>query len=328
MSSTTVPTVPDSPGAHRAPAPEGPARRAWTPSAVAVRRILIANLVAQVVIVLTGGVVRLTGSGLGCSTWPECEPGQFTPVAHEAASWHPFIEFGNRTLTGVLLVLALATAWVVWHQADRSRALRWLGLAPLALVVTQAVLGGILVLLGLPPALVGLHFLVSMALVAVSAALVHRLAEGDGPAHRLVGPRTSTLARALAPLSVVVLTLGVVVTGAGPHSGDDEVGYRLALDPAEMARVHSASVWLFVAGVLALVVAVRRAGAPATVTRAAATLLAVTLGQGLIGYVQYLTDLPAALVAAHMVGAALLVIAQVHLLLALRRREPVPAAAQ
>src|SRR5699024_9447712 len=102
--------------APRTPDPQlfdAPARPRWG------RRILLANLIAQVVIVVTGGAVRLTGSGLGCSTWPQCEPGEFTPVMHEAVSWHPIIEFGNRTLTGVLTVLALLTAWVVWRQVGR-----------------------------------------------------------------------------------------------------------------------------------------------------------------------------------------------------------------
>ena len=284
--------------------------------------MLVANVVAQVTIVVTGGVVRLTGSGLGCSTWPECEPGQFTPVRHAATSIHPYIEFGNRTLTGVLLLVGALTAWVVWRDRSRSVGYRRLGLGPLALVVLQAVVGGVIVRLELPPALVGLHFLISMGLIAVSTALLVRHGETDGPRIPLVSPRTRSVAAALLPLVAVVLVLGVVVTGAGPHSGDDEVGYRLAVDPAAMAKIHAGAVWLYVAAVVALLVLVRRDRAPQHTVRAAWVLLAVTLLQGLIGYVQFLTDLPAALVAAHMLGASLLVLAQVRAVMALRSREP------
>ena len=293
-----------------------------------VHRVLLANLVAQVVIVVTGGAVRLTGSGLGCSTWPECEPGEFTPVLHAETTLHPYIEFGNRTLTGILVVLAVAAAVVTWMQRDRSRALRLLGLAPLVGVLVQAVVGGITVLVDLHPAVVGGHFLISMALVAASAALVVRAREGDAAPRRVVGGTAVTLTRVLVPLAVVVLALGVVVTGSGPHSGDEEVAQRFALDPALVARVHSASVWLYVLTVGALLVTLRRAGAPRAAVRAAVVLAVVTLGQGLIGYVQYFTGLPEVLVGAHMLGAALLVVAQTRQVLSTRVRDDVrtPAA--
>ncbi|MCU1432407.1 MAG: cytochrome oxidase assembly [Actinotalea sp.] len=288
------------------------------------RRILLANLVGQVLIVVTGGVVRLTGSGLGCSTWPECEPGRFTPVMHDAVSWHPLIEFGNRTLSGVLVALGLATAWTVWRARHRALPYRLLGLVPLAGVLVQAVVGGLTVLVDLHPAVVGGHFLISMALVAASTALLRRHAEGDGAPQPVVAPLVRTLSWAVAASSVVVLVLGVVVTGSGPHSGDEEVAYRFALDPVAISRMHAAAVWLYVAGVVALVVLTGRAGrssAPAPgARRAAVVLLGVTLLQGLVGYVQYLTGLPAVLVAVHMLGASLLVVAQVRQLLSLRVR--------
>lgn len=285
------------------------------------RRTLLANLVAQVVIIVTGGVVRLTGSGLGCSTWPQCEPGQFTPVRHEATSWHPVIEFGNRTLTGVLVVVALATAVLVWRNRDRALSYRLLGLVPLVGVLVQAVVGGLTVLVDLHPAVVGSHMLISMALVAASTALLVRHQEGDGAAQPLVGPRTRSLSRALVVACGVVLMLGAVVTGSGPHSGDEDVAYRFAFDPAEISRAHSASVWLYVVGVVALLLAVHRTATAPDARRAVATLLAVTLLQGVVGYVQYFTGLPAVLVAVHMLGAALLVVAQVRAVMALGRRD-------
>lgn len=285
-----------------------------------VRRILWANLVAQIGIVVTGGAVRLTGSGLGCSTWPQCEPGRFTPVMHEATSWHPLIEFGNRTLTGVLGVLALAVVWVAFRDRRRSTGYRRLALVPLAGTAVQAVVGGLTVLVDLHPGWVGGHFLVSMVLVAASYALVVRHREGDGPPVHVAGPRVRSLTPVLWPLLAVVLALGVVVTGAGPHSGDAEHAQRWELDPVVIARVHALSVWLYVAVVLVALLLARRAH---TAVRAAtAVLLGVTLAQGLVGYVQYFSDLPEVLVATHMLGAALLVVAQMRQTLSLRTRLP------
>jgi cytochrome c oxidase assembly protein subunit 15 len=288
------------------------------------RRILWANLVAQIGIVVTGGAVRLTGSGLGCSTWPQCEPGQFAPRFHEATSWHPYIEFGNRTLTGVLGVLALLTAWTVFRRRDRTRSFRLLGLVPLVGTLVQAVVGGLTVLLDLHPGWVGTHFVLSMVLIAASRALLVRHAEGDAPPRPLVDARTRLVSRLLVPVGAVVVVLGVVTTGAGPHSGDADTPYRFALDPAAVSRVHALSVWVFLAGVVALVVLTRSV----TVGRVRATarrLLVVTLAQGLIGYVQYFTGLPELLVGLHMLGAGLLVAVQTNQVLSLRQRDDVVA---
>ncbi len=284
------------------------------------RRILWANLIGQVTIVVTGGIVRLTASGLGCSTWPQCEPGQFAPVLHEATSWHPMIEFGNRTVTLLLGVLALATAWAIVPQRHRATSFRWLGLVPLLGVAVQAVVGGLIVLLDLHPGWVAMHFLISMVLVAASTALLVRHREGDGPAVPLVSGRVRTLGWALVPLVTVVLALGVVTTGSGPHSGDEKIAYRLAIDPVLVSRVHAGSVWLFALGVVALAVLVLRRPAPAEVRRTVVLLLAVTALQGAVGYVQYVTGLPGVLVAVHMLGASLLVVAQVRMVLSLRGR--------
>ncbi|MFI2363573.1 heme A synthase [Promicromonospora sp. NPDC019610] len=273
--------------------------RHWT------RAVLVANLIGQIGIIGTGGAVRLTDSGLGCSTWPQCEPGSFTPQFHEATTLHPYIEFGNRTLTGVLGVVAVLLAVLVCTDLKRTASYRMLGLAPVVGVLAQALIGGIVVLLHLHPGWVSLHFAVSGALVALSLYLVHRHDEGDGPARLVVAPRVRTLAWALAGLTAVVVVLGVLTTGAGPHSGDSEVGYRFAIDPALLTRWHAAAVWVFLAALVAFLVAVRRG--PAEVRRAAVILLAITLAQGLIGYVQYFTDLPELLVGLHMIGAAALI---------------------
>ena len=282
--------------------------------------MLIANLVAQMGLIVTGGAVRLTGSGLGCSTWPECEPGAFTPILRDATSIHPFIEFGNRTLTGVLAVIAIAVALLVVTDRRRSTGFRVLGLVPVVGVALQALIGGLSVLLDLHPGVVGVHLLISMALVAASAVLLYRHGEGDGPAVRLVPLRAVGISRALGVAAVIVLALGVVVTGAGPHGGDDDVAFRFAVDPVLVAKLHAGAVWIFLALLIALLVVLRRSDAPARARRAVLVLLAVTLAQGLIGYAQYLTGLPVVLVGLHMLGAALLAASTTWALLTLRRR--------
>lgn len=280
--------------------------------------VLVANLVAQIVIVVTGGAVRVTGSGLGCSDWPECEPGHFTPVFHEATTYHTVIEFGNRTLTFVLAVITVAVAVLVWSNRDRNLSYRRLGVAPFVGVATQAVIGGITVKVDLHPGWVSTHFLVSMLLVVASTLLLHRSLEGDGGPVPVVGPRARRLAAPLSVLLAVALALGAVTTGAGPHSGDDEVAYRFAVDPLEMARVHALTVWLFIAVLVALLVLNRRG--PAVLRRRGWVMVALVALQGVIGYVQVATALPIVLVLAHMLGAALLAAGTARYLLTFRTR--------
>ena len=296
-------------------------RQRWT------RRALLVNVVAQGVIVVTGGAVRLTGSGLGCSTWPQCEPGSFTPALHEATSLHPFIEFGNRTLTGFLVLIALTVAVLVCTDRSRSRSYRLLGLAPVLGVVAQAVIGGVTVLFHLNPAVVGVHLLVSLALVAVSTVLVVRERAGDSPALPVVGQRLLSLARLLTAVAVALLALGVVVTGSGPHGGDDKIAYRFAVDPVLIARAHAGVVWLFVVVLAVVLVSLHRSAAPQAVRSAGRWLLGVTLLQGVIGYVQYFTGLPVVLVGLHMLGAVLLTVSLTWFLLSLRARDLAAAGA-
>ncbi|NOV98353.1 COX15/CtaA family protein [Isoptericola halotolerans] len=291
--------------------------RGWT------RAVLVANVVAQIAIIVTGGAVRLTASGLGCSTWPMCEPGQFTPVFHDAATFHPYVEFGNRLMTGVLSVIAVAVLLLVLTDRRRSETYRALGIVPLAGVALQAVIGGIVVLLELHPGWVSLHFVLSAALVWVSAYLLHRHGEGDG-APVPVGTRSVRRAGSvLGLLTVPIVVLGVIVTGSGPHSGDADVGYRLAVDPLAFTRAHAWTVWVFCGVLAALVVLLHRLPADGVVLRArrgAWLLVVVTLAQGAIGYTQYFTGLPALLVGFHMLGAGLLVWAAANAVLRLRTR--------
>jgi cytochrome c oxidase assembly protein subunit 15 len=311
---TAAPT-PASPATDR---PDGTARRARSgvPASVldlAARRlrpVLVLNLVAQVAIVVTGGVVRLSGSGLGCPSWPECVPGSYVPVVRQAQGWHKDVEFGNRLLTFVVGAAAVAvvvavTAWVLRTAAPR-RLLAFAAI-PILGVVAQAVVGGITVLTDLAPAAVAAHFLVSMALVAASAVLLLALTRPAAAAS--ARPEVRWVAAGVAVVAAIVLTLGTVVTGSGPHSGDAERPSRFGFDPRSVSWLHADAVWLFVGLVLALVVVLRLVDAAPAARRWARALLVVTLVQGAIGYAQYLTGLPAALVALHMLGASLLTVA-------------------
>ena len=274
----------------------------------------------EVGIVVTGGLVRLTGSGLGCPTWPQCVPGSFTPVPHQEQGIHKLIEFGNRTLTSVVGFAAIAVILAVWRWAPQRRSLRLLSFLPLLGVVAQALLGGITVLTHLHPATVALHFLLSMLLVLVSALLVQRAGEGDAVPTPLVRRDVSVLARVTAAVGAVVLALGTVVTGSGPHSGDAVHPTRFGFDPRSVSWMHADAVMLFVGLVVAVLVAVRLSTAEPRPRRAWLAVLLVTLAQGLVGYTQYFTGLPEALVAVHMLGACLLVVALTFGVLSLRRR--------
>ena len=292
-----------------------------------VRPILVANLVGEVVIVITGGIVRLTGSGLGCPTWPECVPGSFTPVPHQEEGIHKLIEFGNRTLTGVVGLLALACVWVVFTRMRRRRPLLLVAVGLVVGVVVQAVVGGIAVRMTLSPVVVAFHFLLSMVMIALSTMLLRGAEDGwsaDGTAdlgpRDLLAPRlVSLLAWVTAAVAAVVLVLGTIVTGSGPHSGDAEQPARTGFDPRTVAWLHADVVMLFVGLVVAVLVAVWLTSSS---DRAKATwrgVLVVTLLQGVIGYVQYFTGLPEVLVGLHMLGASLLVVTMTLGVMNLRR---------
>ena len=310
--STTHPTAPAAPR---------PGSRWLSP-------VLLANLVAEVGIVVTGGLVRVTGSGLGCPTWPECVDGSITPTVEQAEGFHKYIEFGNRLLTGVLALLAVATVLAVWRWAPR-RAMKVAAVVVLAGVVGQAVLGGATVLLGLHPATVAAHFLVSMGLVVASSYLWFARHEAGTPPRALVPPLVTGLARVTSGVGFLVLLLGTVVTGSGPHSGDADEPARFGFDARTVSWLHADVVMLFLGLVVATWLAARLTTPDAVrgPARAWLVVLGVSLAQGLIGYVQYFTDLPEGLVVAHMLGATLLVVALTRGVLALRSRDPEPSSA-
>ena len=292
------------------------------PAPRTVRRLALAGLVANSAIVVTGGAVRLTASGLGCPTWPRCTDATYTPTAEYAV--HGVIEFGNRLLTFVLLAVVVASTVASWRS--RRRDLRLPSALVLLGIPAQAVLGGITVLTGLNPWTVAGHFLVSAALIALATVHWQRTREAEVPGRPLVPPGLRRLTAGLLVLTAVAVVLGTVVTGSGPHSGDVAAG-RTGLDPEIVSKVHAASVWALVAGTVLAYARARRLGADRP-RRALGLLLGVLVAQGAVGYVQYFTDLPVALVAVHLAGSCTVVVAAVSAHLAGRDRSAVPAPVQ
>jgi cytochrome c oxidase assembly protein subunit 15 len=265
-----------------------------------LRRLALASLVANVGIVVTGGAVRLTGSGLGCPTWPKCTDKSYTTTT--AMGIHGTIEFGNRMLTFLVAALAVACLVAALRQRPRHRPLvTWAALV-LAGIPLQGVVGGITVLTDLNPWVVGCHFLASMAVLVAAYQLWVRASDRPGAAG-LPGALT-TLARVIVAVTAAVLAVGTVVTGSGPHAGDANAR-RTGLDPQEIAQLHADLVFLLVGLSVALWFALRAVDAPRPARRAAGWLLAAELAQGAVGLVQYFTHLPAFLVGLHMLGASL-----------------------
>ncbi len=291
-----------------------------TPSVAAGRpRLLwplaVANLVANIAIVVTGGAVRLTASGLGCPTWPRCTGRSFVP--HGELGVHGVIEFGNRTLTFVLAAIAIA-CWVAalvalvrtWH-GHRDWAPFVLATVVALGVPAQAVVGGITVLTNLNPWVVSFHLLVSMAIIGVCVWLLDAL---RGPVREAATGGVRTLAWLVFVVGWVVLYVGTVVTGSGPHAGD--LGSpRNGLDPLHVSQVHADVVFLFVGLTVGLVYA-----APRAARRPVLVLVAVQVAQAVVGFVQFFTDLPIVLVGIHLFGAALVSAAMTWVLLRVHAR--------
>ncbi|WP_326553014.1 COX15/CtaA family protein [Micromonospora sp. NBC_01813] len=289
-----------------------------------LRRLTLASLVANVAIVVTGGGVRLTGSGLGCPTWPRCTEDSYVTTPEMGILG--VIEFGNRVLGILVGLIALATLLAVLRAQPRRPDLRGLALGVLGLVILQGIIGGISVRVQLDPWVVALHFMLSMVALAVAYALWRRTRTGGPTSHDTVPGALRQLAFVIVAVSFAVLVLGTVVTGSGPHAGDPDAG-RTGLDPQTMSQLHADSVALLIGLSVAWWFALRAVGAPRQAVRAAAVLIAVELAQGLIGVVQYLTDLPVALVSAHMLGACLVWLATLAALWSTRGHGPAPTPA-
>ena len=289
----------------------------WLPASTADRRVRViawASLVSQTLIVGTGGAVRLTGSGLGCPTWPRCTEDSF--VATPEMGIHGIVEFGNRLLTFVLVIIAiLAFVAVLRMRRERPELLRLtiaLGLG----IPLQAVIGGITVLTQLNPWIVGLHFVVSAVLVALAVVFVHRVYRGRTTGELLVPRPVQALALATAVGAWVTVLVGIGVTGSGPHAGDGGAS-RNGLDSELLQHVHSWPAYItFGLSVLLLVVALRLGLAP--LRRAVIALLAVEVVQIGVGLAQARLGLPELLVGIHMVLACVLIAVVTLVLLTLR----------
>ncbi|HET6562609.1 MAG TPA: COX15/CtaA family protein [Marmoricola sp.] len=282
-----------------------------------LRGLAVASLVVNVLIVVTGGVVRLTDSGLGCPTWPRCTDDAFTP--HGAMTLHSAIEFGNRMVTFLIAAVAVLTFVAAWRSG--RTALRRPALVLALGVPAQAVVGGVTVLTDLNPWIVAFHLLVSMAMICVAVVLVRRVGEPDTDPVPTTPDGVRWLTWAVFWCGWAVLYLGTVVTGSGPHAGDVDAP-RNGLDPRAVSQLHTDLVFLLLGLTVATVLVLRSAEAPRRLRDAATLLLVVELAQGVVGFAQYFTGLPVVLVGLHLLGAALTAAALTWLVLGTRDRLP------
>ena len=277
-------------------------RRRFEISPAGYRRVTLGALLALAFIVVTGGAVRLTGSGLGCPDWPTCAEGRIVAPLE----YHALIEFVNRTVTGAVSVMVIVAVLAALRRRPYRRDLVWLAGGLVLGVIGQIVLGGLVVLFHLYPPLVMGHFVLSMVLVGNAVVLHHRAGLPDGSvATPAVDGPLGRLGSWVVVWTAVVLALGTVVTGAGPHAGSHEGEFveRLPFAVRDAARLHAVAVWILLALTLYTLWRVRQDRAPAEVQRRGGVLLTVLCIQGAIGYLQYFNNVPPLLVAVHIAGA-------------------------
>lgn len=282
-------------------------------SEVVTKKIRIAAwamLIAQAGIILTGGIVRLTGSGLGCSDWPKCTPDSL--VATSEMGIHGAIEFGNRLLAVALAILGVCIALMLWRHRKKRPDLFWLNIGLLAIVPVQAVVGGITVWTKLNPWVVAGHFVPSAVAVGVAAYFVRRTYDTGVRLNTKAPAPLPTLGWIILGLTAIIVVFGVLTTGAGPHSGST-ISTRNNLDNIWVTRLHAAPVWLLVVATLSALVVARKKAQTAMVAPLT-VLLVVEIVQGVIGYVQYFLGVPEAMVALHMVGLSATIAASVAVL--------------
>jgi heme A synthase len=313
-------------------------RDVLAPTPRSMRRIALAGVIADTVIMSTGAAVRLSSSGLGCPDWPQCSTADIVASKNAGQTLlNTWIEFSNRLLNFPLVVIAALVFIAAWRfrpqepGGEKRRDLFWLGVTQPAGVVAQAVIGGIVVLTKLAPAAVSVHFLVSASIVAAAVTLYARCGEGtvpltpqipSTPATPVVRRDLRLLSAALVAVTAVMLAAGTVVTGTGPLAGNAAAPrYKLPLEG--VTQLHADIGWLMTGLAVALVLGLRVSGAPPRAMRAAWIMIASLGLQGLIGYVQYFNHLPAGLVWFHVTGAVLVWIAVLSLFFALRDRGPV-----
>ncbi|MFC8012133.1 COX15/CtaA family protein [Streptomyces cinereoruber] len=292
--------------------------RRWTPPPRTLRRAALSAVVMSVLIIVTGGAVRLTGSGLGCDTWPKCTDDSLFATPEQGL--HGAIEFGNRMLT---YVLSAAVGWAIVSVRSvkpRRRGLTRLAWVQFWIVLSNAVLGGITVWMGLNPWTVAGHFLAANALLTVAVVTWHRTGEGDTAPRPRVPRPVRRLSWAIAITSGLLIALGTAVTGSGKHAGDSSDVPRMPWDWTNAAHLHAIAAWIVCALAVAMWLVLRAVDAPDDTRARARDLLIVLLLQGGIGYVQYFTGVPEILVGAHMLGSSLMWIAVVRLALSMRER--------
>ena len=277
-----------------------------------------ASFIAQVAIIATGGAVRLTGSGLGCPTWPTCTPDSLVPT--DELTYHSLIEFGNRLMTGVVGIVALIVFLLVWRIRRERRDLFTLSFIVGVGILAQAIVGGITVWTGLNPFIVGFHYVSSLALVCVTAAFLARMDQPAGPRERAVPGWYAGLTHATSAVLALTIVFGVLTTGSGPHSGDTEAG-RTGFDSELLEHVHAWPGYALLALTIVLVVTAWRLKLPTLGWTLA--LLAIEVVQVAVGLYQARNGLPVLAVGVHMVLAALT--AATMTLVVLKVKRPVAA---
>ncbi|WP_246267052.1 COX15/CtaA family protein [Nonomuraea typhae] len=294
----------------------------WAPTPASMRGWALASVVVNAGITVTGATVRVTKSGLGCPTWPTCTSDSYIPIAHpEISPLHMTVEFGNRLLTFLVLAVGFACVVAAMRLAPRRPGLlRLAWLQPVGIVV-QALWGGLVVQSALHPVTVGMHYIFSVGLMAACWMLYARAGEGDGPVQRLVHRDIRRLAQALVAAVLALLVAGVLVSGTGPHSGDD-IASRFDFNIETVARIHADIAYVVVGLTFALLLALHVTDAARSARRAALGLLGIVLLQGAIGYTQYFLAVPAFLVGLHVLGSTLVWIFALRAATATRTRGP------
>ena len=281
----------------------------------AYRRVTLVALVLLSAIIVTGGAVRVTGSGLGCPDWPTCEDGQLVAELFEESSGHRTIENVNRLITGAVSVAVIVAVLGSLIRQPRRRDLTWLSVGLVGGVIGQIVLGGITVLTHLHPVAVQSHFLLSLAIVVCAVTLHWRAGQEEAERHLVVSDRVRALSRLSLGLLLAAIVAGTVMTGTGPHAGSargDDPVRRFAYDPRQVAQVHGVLVELFTIALVATLVLAWRSGAGRTVLRRGSAAVAAAVAQSALGYTQYFTGVPALLVGLHILGATLVWIAMLR----------------
>lgn len=267
-------------------------------SAVAFRRLTIVNLVLLVAIIVSGAVVRLTNSGLGCRAWPNCNATQFVSVT----THHAAIEQINRIFSGLIGIPLGITVLAAYQLRPRRRDLVRLAWTLFALFWCEAIVGGISVEVKLAWVSVMSHFLLALALVSVALRMHQRASERAGPRELVVAPRAALLVRVVFMWTIGVVILGTLVTAAGPHGGDRDAK-RLTIPISDLARVHGVAVDLLVILTLVTAVVLARTRAPRVVLNTVSVAIGAMVAQGVLGYVQYAREIPSVLVGFHVFGA-------------------------